>query len=107
MTEQAARRRRVPAWVAFTVLRVLAFAVPLAVSYELGASLLLAALIAAVVGLCISVIFLSRQRRAFSGELAELRSRPEAPRTPDTGEDELAEDGVVEAPRPGNGVEGV
>jgi uncharacterized membrane protein len=121
MTEEAGRRR-IPAWVAYTVLRVLAFVVPLVVSYELGASLLLAALIAAIVGLCISVIFLSRQRRAFSGEIADLRSRPEAPRKPDAGEDELVEDAVVEdavvedavvedavvdAPRSGNGVEGL
>ncbi|HEV7624625.1 MAG TPA: DUF4229 domain-containing protein [Amnibacterium sp.] len=96
MTEQEARRRRIPAWIVFTVLRVLAFVVPLAVSYLLGASLLLAALIAAIVGLCISVIFLSQQRRAFSGELADLRTRPDKPRSPDAGEDELVEDAVVE-----------
>ncbi|MCU1473491.1 MAG: hypothetical protein JWQ92_1559 [Amnibacterium sp.] len=85
-----------PAWIVFSVLRVLAFVVPLAVSYALGASLLLAALIAAIVGLCISVIFLSRQRRAFSGELADLRARPDKPRKPDTGEDELVEDAAIE-----------
>ena len=79
------------------MLRILAFVVPLVVSYELGASLLLAALIAAVVGFCISVIFLSGQRRAFSGELAELRRRPAEPSTPDVGEDELAEDAVIDS----------
>lgn len=92
-----------PAWIVFTVLRVLAFVVPLAVSYALGASLLLAALIAAIVGLCISVIFLSRQRRAFSGELAELRARPDQPRKPDAGQDELVEDAAVESRAPSNG----
>jgi uncharacterized membrane protein len=97
VTEQAGRRRRLPAWLVFTVLRILAFVVPLVVSYELGASLLLAALIAAVVGFCISVIFLSRQRRAFSGELAELRRRPAEPSAPDVGEDELVEDAVVDS----------
>jgi uncharacterized membrane protein len=90
----------VPAWIAFSVLRVLAFVVPLAVSYALGASLLLAALIAAVVGLCISVIFLSRQRRAFSSELADLRARPDKARRPDAGEDELAEDAVIDSTAP-------
>ena len=86
-----------PAWLVFTALRVLAFVVPLAVSYVLGASLLLAALIAAIVGFCLSVIFLSRQRRAFSGELAELRRRSPKPSMPDVGEDELVEDEVVDS----------
>jgi uncharacterized membrane protein len=86
-----------PAWLVFTVLRVLAFVVPLAVSYELGANLLLAAVIAAIVGFCISVIFLSRQRQAFSGELADLRRRPSRPTAPDPGEDELVEDAVVDS----------
>lgn len=86
-----------PAWLVFTVLRILAFVVPLAIAYVLGASLLLAALIAAIVGFCLSVIFLSRQRRAFSGELAELRRRPAKRSMPDVGEDELVEDAVVES----------
>ncbi len=86
-----------PAWLVFTVLRILAFVVPLVVSYALGASVLLAALIAAIVGFCLSVIFLSRQRRAFSGELAELRRRPVKRAVPDVGEDELVEDAVVDS----------
>jgi uncharacterized membrane protein len=89
-----------PAWLVFTTLRVLAFVVPLVVSYALGASLLLAALIAAIVGFCLSVIFLSRQRRAFSGELAELRRRPAKRTTPDVGEDEIVEDAVVDSGSP-------
>lgn len=97
VTEQEGRRRRMPAWLVYTVLRVLAFVVPLVVSYALGASLLLAALIAAIVGFCLSVIFLSRQRRAFSGELAELRRRPAKRSMPDVGEDELVEDAVVDS----------
>lgn len=92
-----------PAWLAFTVLRVLAFLVPLVLAWVLGASLLLAALIAAIVGLCLSVIFLSGQRRAMSGELAALRVRPEKARKPDTGEDELTEDAAVEAAPDQNG----
>lgn len=84
------------------MLRVLSFAVPLVVAYEFGASLLLAAVIAAIVGLCVSVIFLAGQRRAFSGELVSLRTRPDKPRRPDTGEDELAEDAFVEGDRTQN-----
>jgi uncharacterized membrane protein len=95
----------VPAWLTFTVLRVLAFVVPLVVSYGLGANLLLAAVIAAIVGLCISVIFLSRQRRAFSAELADLRRRPAAPPEPDAGEDELVEDAVVDSSAPLDGAD--
>ena len=79
------------------MLRILAFAVPLVVAVGLGASLVLAAVIAAIIGFCISVIFLSGQRHAFSGELAALRTRPEPVRGPDTGEDELAEDAVIDS----------
>ncbi len=92
-----------PAWVVFTVLRVLAFLVPLVVAWALGASLLLAALIAAIVGLCLSVIFLSGQRSAMSRELAALRRRPEKPRKPESGEDELVEDAAVDAAPDQNG----
>lgn len=88
-----------PAWVAFTVLRVLAFLVPFVLAWVLGASVLLAALIAAIAGLCLSVIFLSGQRTAMSGELAALRRRPEKPRKPETGEDELVEDAAVDSRR--------
>lgn len=96
MSEQQSRRRGAPAWLVFTILRILAFAVPLVVAYALGANLLLAAVIAAIIGLCISVIFLSGQRHRFSGELVALRVRPEPVRGPDTGEDELAEDAAVD-----------
>jgi hypothetical protein len=103
VTQGEERQRRVPAWVAFTVLRVLAFLVPLAIAWALGAGVLLAALIATIVGLCLSVIFLSRQRGAMSGELAALRRRPEKPRGPETGEDELVEDAAVDAAPDQNG----
>jgi uncharacterized protein (DUF58 family) len=103
VSEQEGRRRSAPAWIVFTILRILAFAVPLVVAYALGANLVLAAVIAAIVGLCISVIFLSGQRRAFSGELAALRVRPEPARAPDTGEDELAEDAAIDSAAAQNG----
>ena len=90
------KRRGLPAWAVFSVLRVLFFLVPLVVVYAFSANLLVAAGIATVVGLCLSVIFLSRQRRAFSGELAATRGRPERPRRPSTGEDENAEDAAVD-----------
>lgn len=96
VSERTDRRRGVPAWIVFTLLRVLSFAVPLVVTYALLPNVLLAAVVATIVGLCVSVIFLSGQRRAFSGELASLRARPDKPRLPDTGEDELAEDAAVE-----------
>jgi hypothetical protein len=79
------------------VLRILAFAVPLVVAIGLGANIVLAAVIAAIIGFCISVIFLSGQRHAFSGELAALRSRPEPVRGPEAGDDELAEDAATDS----------
>jgi hypothetical protein len=81
----------------FTVLRVLVFVVPLVVTMLLGASPLLAALIAAIVGLCLSLLFLSGSRGRYSSELAGLRARPSAPRATSGTADEAAEDSALDA----------
>jgi hypothetical protein len=93
-TKRTSGTKRLPAWLIFTLLRVLAFVVPLLIMLALGASLLAAAVIAAVVGLCVSVIFLSRQRGAVVHELTSRR-RPEAA-SPPAGGDESVEDAAVD-----------
>lgn len=96
------RGRRVPAWLVFTVLRVIAFVVPLLILLALGADIVLATVVAGIVGLCISVIFLSRQRRAYAGELAALGRRKPRGESDEDVEDQAvettAEDQAVEVP---------
>jgi hypothetical protein len=87
------RRFRLPAWLAFSVLRVLAFAVPFLVAWGLGVDPLLAVALGAVVGLAVSVLFLSRQRRAFTSELQSLGRRQQ--RRPAAGSDESVEDDLA------------
>lgn len=78
---------RVRAWVVYSVLRVLAFAVPFAVLYLIGLDWWIAALGAAVIGFCLSYILLRPQRDRVARQLAEARSRSDA-----RGRDEVAED---------------
>lgn len=70
----------------FTLVRILAFAVPFAILFALGLEWWVAALIAAVVGFCVSYIFLRPLRDRVALQLAAARStaKPSA--------DETAED---------------
>jgi hypothetical protein len=81
------RRPRVPVWLTYSVLRLLLFAVPLVVVYLLGGNIVIAAASAAIIGVCLSVILLHRQRAAVAADLeARLGSR-RANRTVPTDED--------------------
>ncbi|MDH2443409.1 DUF4229 domain-containing protein [Amnibacterium sp. CER49] len=91
------RRSRLPGWLVYSVLRVLSFAVPFLVAWGLGVDPLLAVALGAVIGLAVSVLFLSRQRRAFTSELQALGSRRER-RRPSAGSDESVEDGLADGP---------
>lgn len=100
MTEKGAggkpdggRRRRIPVWLTFTVLRLLFFAVPLVVVYLLGGNIVLAAAAAAIIGACLSVILLHRQRAEVAAELEAWRATRIANRRKPTDED--AEDEVA------------
>lgn len=78
-----------PAWVTFTALRLLFFAVPLLVIWALGGGLIIASVFAAILGLCLSIIFLGRQRTEAVGTLRRTTER----RTPKRASaDEAAED---------------
>jgi hypothetical protein len=76
----------------FTALRVLAFAAPFGILFALGLEWWAAALIAAVIGFCVSYIFLRPLRDRVALQLAEARS------TPKVSADEAAEDSPPRAP---------
>lgn len=71
----------------FTALRVLVFAVPFAILYALGLEWWLAALIAAVVGFCVSYIFLRPLRDRVALKLAEARTAGPKPTADEEAED--------------------
>ena len=84
--------KRIPSWITYTVLRLLVFAVPLVVLLLLGVVWWLAVIAAALIGLCLSYIFLSRPRNAVSSDLYAVRHRDKPAQT----EDDDAEDAAVE-----------
>lgn len=86
--------RRLPRWLPYTALRILFFLVPLLLTYGLGGNIYIAAIVAAIVGFCLSLIFLNRQRVELAGGLA-ARRRLDADR-PRIDSDEAAEDAALE-----------
>ncbi len=78
---------RVRAVLVYTVARVLVFAVPLVILLLIGLDWWIAALIAAVVGFCLSYLALKPLRDKVALQIATARSA-----TPTRGADELAED---------------
>lgn len=74
------------------MLRLLVFAVPLVILLVLGVVWWLAVIAAALIGLCLSYIFLSRPRNAVSSDLYAVRHRDKPART----EDDDAEDAAVD-----------
>ncbi|PWC04615.1 DUF4229 domain-containing protein [Mycetocola zhujimingii] len=80
--------KRIPPVVTYTVLRLLAFAVPLALLLFLGFEPWVATVLAAIIGLSLSYIFLRQPREQVA---AELYDRRHGNRTPVTA-DEDAED---------------
>ena len=67
-----------PVWIWYTALRVVLFAVPLAVLLAAGVQPWVSAAVAAVFGLSASLIFLRRARESMSSDLYAARHR-EAP----------------------------
>jgi Protein of unknown function (DUF4229) len=71
--------KAVPAWLYFSVLRVLMFVVPLVVLLVLRIDPWVSTLLAAVIGLCLSYIFLRKPRENVARELYAARNRAAAP----------------------------
>ncbi|MDN4598187.1 DUF4229 domain-containing protein [Leifsonia virtsii] len=84
--------KRIPSWITYTVLRLLVFAVPLAILLLVGVVWWLAVIAAALIGLCLSYIFLSRPRNAVSSDLYAVRHRDKPVRS----EDDDVEDAAVD-----------
>lgn len=92
-----------PVWIWYTALRVVLFAVPLAVLLAAGVDPWVSAAVAALFGLSASLIFLRRARESMSTDLYAARHRE----TPAVRSDDEEEDAAVErtAHRPTDGAE--
>lgn len=77
------------AWIVYSVLRLLFFAIPFALLYVLGIWPWLAAIFAALIGVSLSIIFLSRPRATASESIYDWRNR-------DRTADDIVEDEAVE-----------
>jgi len=84
--------KSVPTWIWYTALRILLFAVPLAVLLIAGVNPWVSAAIAAVFGLSASILFLRRQREQIAGDLYAARHREK----PAVREDDEVEDTAVD-----------
>ena len=84
--------KSVPVWLWYTALRIVLFAVPLAVLLAFGVNPWISAAVAALFGLSASLIFLRRPREAMSSDLYTARHRE----TPVAREDDEAEDAAVD-----------
>lgn len=87
--------KRIPSWITYTVLRLLVFAVPLAILLLVGLVWWLAVIAAALIGLCLSYIFLSRPRNAVSSDLYAARHRDKPLRSEDDDVEDAAVDGTA------------
>jgi membrane protein implicated in regulation of membrane protease activity len=79
-------------WFWFSLMRIAAFAIPLVVMLFLGIEPWIAALLAAIIGLCISYIFFAPTRNSLSQALYESRQAKKA-----AAKDEETEDALVDA----------
>jgi len=82
----------VPVWIWYTALRILLFAVPLAVLLAFGVNPWISTLVAALFGLSASLLFLRRPRESMSSDLYAARHRE----TPLVRDDDEAEDAAVD-----------
>lgn len=82
--------KRFPAWLSYTLLRLVFFIVPFVVLWAIGFQAWMAAIFAAVIALSLSIIFLSKFRNATSESIARVRDN----KTPKPNVDEAAEDAL-------------
>jgi hypothetical protein len=74
-------------WLLYSALRVLAFAIPFGILFALGLEWWVAALIAAVIGFCVSYVLLRPQRDRVALRIAEARAAAGAPKADEDAED--------------------
>jgi hypothetical protein len=85
--------KSVPTWIVYTVLRVLLFAVPLALLLAAQVNPWVSAAVAAACGLSASLIFLRRPRETIANDLYAARHREK----PAVREDDEQEDAAIDA----------
>jgi len=71
-------------WLYYSVMRVLMFAVPLALLLSLGFWPWAAAVVAAMLGLCLSYLFLGKSRESVARDLYRARHPHKEPVNPDS-----------------------
>jgi L-lactate permease len=82
--------KRIPAWLSYTLLRLVFFIVPFVVLWLFGFEPWMAAILAAAIALSLSIIFLSKFRNATSTSIASVRDN----KTPKRSIDEEVEDAL-------------
>ena len=82
--------KSVPPWLYYSVLRVLMFAVPLAILLSLGFWPWAAAVIAALLGLCLSYLLLGKSRESVARDLYRARHPEKESVNPDSEVEDLA-----------------
>ncbi|MGW9182906.1 DUF4229 domain-containing protein [Agromyces sp. NPDC055661] len=90
--------KSVPTWIWYTALRVLLFAVPLAVLLIAGVNPWVSAAVAALFGLSASLLFLRRQREEIAGDLYAARHREKPAVRVDDEEEDAAVDAAESTP---------
>ena len=83
----------IPSWVTYSVLRLLLFAVPLAIMLILRIDWWIAVIAAALIGLCLSYVALRKPRDAVARDLYAARHRT----APATTVDDDSEDAAIDA----------
>lgn len=85
--------KKFPAWLPYTLLRLVSFIVPLAVLLLLGVEGWISAVVAALIGLCVSYIFFARARNVVALQIHTARTREK----PLERADDVAEDAAIDA----------
>lgn len=79
------------AWIVYTLVRLLSILIPFGVLVAVGVHWIIALVLGTIIGLCVSYLFLRRQRLAMATALANRTApKPKKPVDPDS--DEAVED---------------
>ncbi|MEB0268033.1 DUF4229 domain-containing protein, partial [Cryobacterium sp. 10I5] len=89
--------KAVPSWLSYSVFRILMFAVPLAVLLMLSIVWWVSAIVAALIGLCLSYIFLRKPREQVALDLYTARHPTAEVVHPDAESEDAALDRAADA----------
>jgi len=96
-TIYAESMKAVPSWLSYSVYRILMFAVPLAVLLMLSIVWWISAIVAALIGLCLSYIFLRKPREQVARDLYTARHPTAEVVHPDAESEDAAIDRAADA----------